>query len=613
MHKKWKVYKRQSDYYMFSNLRKEIKSLQKSCYDLFISRAENNIKKDSKQFWSFIKSKKDINSIPDTLYLDNCSGSDGFSIANLFSSFFQSVFVSDTCDTPKTPPHVSNACIIESINITPAVVEKYLSRINVSKGSGPDDLHPLFLRNCCKELALPIALLFDLSLTSGVMPTLWKKSLVVPIYKSGDKHNVRNYRGISKLSIIPKVFEKIIYDSLFPAIRPFLILQQHGFIDRRSTETNLCEFLDQVLDGMDNGFQVDAVYTDYSKCFDKISHKLLVAKLEYIGIHGDLLRWLQSYLSNRSQAVTIKGYLSSFVPVPSGVPQGSHLGPLLFNIFINDVAECFHYSKFILFADDTKIFKKIRTVDDCLNLQSDLDRLCNYCETNKLSLNVDKCSFISFTRKKHPIIFNYKLCNINLNKVTEVRDLGVTLDCELLFSTHVNKITTKAYKMLGFIFRQTVDFVNPETLILLYNCFVRSQLEYASTAWNPQYLTYINLIEKIQHKFIKRLKFKFKNQSFNLVPLELRREQRDLTLLYKIINNHVESPYLLSKISFRCPRANLRSCNTFAVPLSRTNYAANRFIPRSMNAYNSKYGHIDVFNIKLPALKASFKKKSLVK
>lgn len=600
IHKKWKTYNRLSDYMEFSYLRKEIKLLQTSCYKSYIDKTETNIKNNIKNFWSYIKSKKGTNFIPDTLYYDNVTENDGLSIANMFNSFFQSVFENESAnfssDQPSSEP---NSCIISKVEVNTEIVKKYLSALDASKGSGPDGVHPYFLKMCSNELANPLAFLFRLSLSRGVMPNIWKQSLVVPIYKNGDKHDITNYRGISKLSVIPKLFEKIIYDSLFPAIRPFLITQQHGFINKRSTETNLCEFLDQVVHGMDSGFQVDAVYTDYSKCFDKISHKILIKKLEYVGIHGDLLRWLESYLHNRTQAVTLKGYISSFIPVPSGVPQGSHLGPLLFNIFINDVVNCLQNSQCLLFADDTKIFKVIKSPEDCIQLQDDLDRLCQYCDKNYLRLNINKCCVISYSRKKQPLTFNYQLFNRNLNRTSEVRDLGITLDSELLLSQHVNKIAAKAYQMLGFIFRQGVDFKDPKTLILLYNSLVRSQLEYASTVWNPQYSIYISTIERIQTKFIKRMNYKFDNFSPISIPsLEARREHCDQLLLYKIINGYVDSPYLLDKVSLKCPRPNLRARDTFAVPACRTNYACNRFIPRALKSYNSKYCHIDVFGLK---------------
>lgn len=140
---------------------------------------------------------------------------------------------------------------------------------------------------------------------------------------------------------------------------------------------------------------MDVVYTDYSKCFDKIDHNKLISKLQLIGIRGDLLRWLTSYLANRSQAVVINNYISSWVPVPSGVPQGSILGPLLFLIYVNDIDICLRFSKVLCFADDMKIFKAISSSSDALSLQDDLNRLSEYCTANKLFLNPSKCSVVT--------------------------------------------------------------------------------------------------------------------------------------------------------------------------------------------------------------------------
>lgn len=600
MHRKWITYGRSADYENFSNLRRSIKKLQTSQYNSFLTRCETNINRCSKYFWSFIKSKRSCNGIPDSISLDDRTGDDGPSIAYLFNEFFQSVFENDSNLPHTVTSNTSDFAVIGKVLISHDIVEKYLNRINVSKGSGPDGLHPFFIKTCSKQLSHPVFLLFKTSLTTGIMPRAWKKSFVVPIHKSGDKHNARNYRGISKLSVLPKVFEKIVYDQITPIINPVLTTRQHGFVTRRSTETNLCEYLDFILDSMDNGSQVDVVYTDYSKAFDKISHSLLIAKLEAIGIHGDLLRWLSSYLRNRSQAVTVKGYVSTFIPVTSGVPQGSHLGPLLFNIFINDVTNCFQNSKLLLYADDTKIFSIINSIQDCELLQQDLNRLCHYCDINQLYLNVDKCCTITFSRKKRPIKFDYNLYNIGLKRVQEVRDLGLQLDSGLYFEPHISKVTAKAYKLLGFILRQSTDFKNPNTLILLYNAYVRSQLEYASVVWNPMYAKYIDKIESIQNKFIKKLKYRFKTfNTENIVSLNTRRECRDQIFLYKIIHNLVDSPYLLHKLIFKCCRLSARHKDTFLTTVCSTNYKKNAFLIRACDKYNKKYRHIDIFHEKI--------------
>ncbi|KAG7305587.1 hypothetical protein JYU34_009672 [Plutella xylostella] len=604
-HKKWKIYGRLQDYETFCSLRRDQKRLEVSCYNTYICNAENNICRNSRHFWSFVKSKKSCNDIPDTINLDKRTASDGQGICNLFNEFFTSVFEPSQCQINVTGnTEESNTVLISTTNITIDLVLKYLKNIDVNKGCGPDDIHPLFVKQCCEQLATPLTVLFRMSLDTGNLPARWKQSLITPIFKSGNKHNAKDYRGISKLCIIPKIFEKIIYDALFPAVRPYLIINQHGFIDKRSTESNLCEYIDIVLDAMDKGHQVDAVYTDYSKAFDKICHNTLIKKLELFGVHGDLLRWLESYLRDRTQAVAVKGYVSSFVPITSGIPQGSHLGPLLFNIFINDVIKCFNSSFPLLYADDTKIFVKITSIHDCLKLQSDLDRVSEYCVQNKLYLNVKKCCIITFSRKLNIIDYTYKISDQPLLRVFEVRDLGVLLDHKLSFVNHVNNVTARAYKMLGFIFRIGHDFNNPLTLITLYNCFVRSILEYASTVWNPQYQCHIDSIERIQNKFIKRLHYKFTEYNASCISLETRREHRDQLFLFKLLNNHIDSPYLVSRLSLRCPRFLSRSAGRlFSTPVCKRNYTENRFIIRACNKYNTTYNKLDLFNTSLNCFK----------
>ncbi|CAH2086670.1 unnamed protein product [Euphydryas editha] len=178
---------------------------------------------------------------------------------------------------------------------------------------------------------------------------------------------------------MPKVFEKTIFDDIFPVLLTIHAPQQHGFVSKKSTSTNRCEFIHHVYNAMDQGYQMDTVYTDNFKAFDEISHDLLIIKLEEIGLHGDLLRWISSYLRDRSQAVAIKGFCSTFVLITSGVPQGSNHGPFLFNVFVNDTRRVFRYSSTLFYADDLKIYKSITNSNDCLLLQNYLDELCKYC------------------------------------------------------------------------------------------------------------------------------------------------------------------------------------------------------------------------------------------
>ena len=290
------------------------------------------------------------------------------------------------------------------------------------------------------------------------MPEIWKSALITPIHKKGPRDCVENYRPISKLCLFAKIFEKVVYRQLYASLKSNISERQHGFIKGRSTTTNLIICSDYLTQCMSQRAQVDIIYTDYSKAFDRLDHVVLMRKLLGIGIRGNLYRWFSSYIENRCQTVVLNGFSSKPMCIPSGIPQGSLLGPLLFNIFINDISSCFIHSKILLFADDMKILSQIKTHEDSVHLQDDLDRFNNYCTINHLDLNVSKCYIISFTRKPNPILYDYKLTNTSIARVTSITDLGVTFDTKLLFDAHVNNIVNKASRALGFILRISAEF-----------------------------------------------------------------------------------------------------------------------------------------------------------
>lgn len=238
-------------------------------------------------------------------------------------------------------------------------------------------------------------------------------------------------------------------------------------------------------------------------------------------------------------------------------------------------------------------------MDQCRQFQNDLNVFYEYCSQNELKLNIDKCHTITYSRKKLPLKYNYSFNGVLIERVFRVRDLGVYLDCELGLASHIDIVTSRAYKMLGFVFRQCKDFKNMATYIMLYNSLVRSHLEYASTVWNPLYTTYIEQLERIQNKFLRRLRYKFRNPAMELRTLQLRREHRDQVFLFKILNNVVDSPYLHNRIYYRCPRLTARSNAVFSVPTCKTNYSKNRFLVRACNIHNARYSSIDIFNCKL--------------
>lgn len=191
---------------------------------------------------------------------------------------------------------------------------------------------------------------------------------------------------------IPKLFEKLVTDNLSSIFKDLINPNQHGFVSGRSTVTNLSIFQSYIIQAFRGGDQVDAIYTDFSKAFDKVCHSILINKFKALGSQGALLQWIASYLSNRTQVVVVDGVKSFVYGQTSGVPQGSHLGPFLLNLFINDLQSMIRHSQLLLYADDAKIFKSIKSERDAELLQEDLDRVVKWSIVNELPLNFSLAS-----------------------------------------------------------------------------------------------------------------------------------------------------------------------------------------------------------------------------
>lgn len=382
-----------------------------------------------------------------------------------------------------------------------------------------------------------------MSLSEGTVPNDWLFANVIPVHKSKEKNLATNYRPISLLSIISKVAERCIYNHVYPNIVTLLHPSQHGFLSGKSTSTQLVQFLMEVGDSLDNSCQSDVIYTDFAKAFDTVSHELLLQKMCKMGFNGSLMKWFTSYLSNRHQRVIIDGVASGWVKVTSGVPQGSILGPLLFLIFINDLPDVLNCCQPLLFADDAKIFLKVQSIYDCNRIQTDLNSLNDWCVKNNLNLNVSKCKVLCLTRSHSPIHFNYCINGESVERVTEIKDLGVIIDNTLSWNKHVNTTVAKANQALGLI-KRTVGFNAPDNVKLqLFKSLVRSKLEYCSQAWNGLTIKNRVKLERVQRaatryilNFPDNMSYTERLSKTNLLPLSYRRDVLDLKFFYKCLH-----------------------------------------------------------------------------
>lgn len=615
VHKKWKITQDVNYYNTFKYLRRRSKRLIADDLHEFTRKIETQVPGNPRSFWRFVScSRRSKSGVPSTVKLGAHSATTGQDICDLFATHFKSVFNQTKSSNYNIPNHsTALGNLLGTVSFTFSEVLSKLKNLDPNKGAGPDGIPAYFVSQLAVPLHVPLTLIFNKSLSLGVFPSEWQIGSVIPVFKSGAKNDVTNYRQITILDVFAKVFESLVYDRLFEHVENRIIPEQHGFFRRRSIESNLISYTEYLHDALDSQVQVDSVYTDFSKAFDKISHSILLRKLADFGIHGCLLRWFRSYLFNRSQYVALKNYRSEEYTVTSGVPQGSHLGPLLFIISVNDINSCFKHCRFLLYADDLKIFRKVHDINDAEKLQSDLDRFCTYCSNNDFFLNLAKCSTITFTRNVHVTNYNYRLNGVNLARACSVRDLGIMLDSKLLFDLHINSMVASACKTLGFILRQSRYFLNARTIILLYNAYVLSRLMFASCIWNPRYNVYIDRIENVQNKLLRFLAYKNRltpkpdypqlRRLFGVASLESRRRSSDICVLYKILHNYVLSPDILDLVSFNVSSVNFRHAPLFRLPTKNTNAAQNSPLYRMMHSYDQCASDIDILNISLFNLK----------
>lgn len=549
-------------------------------YSRYLRSIQRDLKNDPAKFWDYVRSKKGAKGLPVNLTFKGKKSSTPAEAVELCADFMKSTFTQHS-DRQSTE-HLRHVLPFD-LNFEPAImsvdaVENALSRVNAKKGPGPDKLSPYFIKQCASSLALPVSMLFNHSLQSGVFPAVWKMAAMVPIHKSGSVHEVENYRGVSILSCLPKVFEVFVHHALREATCNIIADCQHGFVKKRSTISNLMVYIPFISNALGKREQVDSVYIDFTKAFDRVSHTLIIDKLNRMGLPSWIIRWLQSYLNDRKAYVKHGQNISSLFNVTSGVPQGSHLGPILFILFVNDLNIVLKSNK-VMFADDLKFYRVIRSPEDHHALQRDIDSLLLWCDANAMQINIKKSKVISFYRGLHVSDHGYVAGGTQLEKVDSIRDLGIIVDRTLSFKDHLASTISKARTTLGFICRNAKDFDDTDTLKMLYQSLVRSILEYGVQVWAPRQIGEMNQYEGVQRKFLRfalrRLPW---NDPIRLPPysdrlLLIRMESASSRIvllrrmfIFDILNGNIDSPDLTAMLPIHVPSRTLRDHSFLRIP-----------------------------------------------
>ena len=364
---------------------------------------------------------------------------------------------------------------------------------------GPDEIPPIVLKQCKEQLATPIHLIWSRSLASGSVPKCYKRSLVTPLYKKGSRALPSNYRPVSLTSHVIKLYERVVRKQLVTHLTSnnLMCRKQHGFQAGKSCLTQLLDHIDEIISNFQSGLDTDCIYLDFSKAFDKVDHALLLKKLEKYGVHPQLIRWIKSFLTDRSQQVVLCGQVSLAAIIISGVPQGTVLGPILFLIFINEITGCITHSTIRCFADDTKISKAISCEADMAILQADLDTVTEWSSRNNMQLHKDKFEYVCHVASKTNTVRELPF----VNEIWESSSVPISAGHPTSAPSAINQ----SRKLLGCLV-----YSIPAVQWLCLHCInrwseLRSLLEYCSPLWNPSKVSDIQQLESVQKTFTSRI------------------------------------------------------------------------------------------------------------
>ena len=565
------------------------------CKHIEEKKALDAIRVNPRYFYSYAKQKSVSKTQIGPLRDPEIKGEDQYfddpkRMADILQNQFISVFSNP--DSPNIKePNVNTDCsnTLHDIVFNVQDLLKAINEIKINSSSGDDGFPAILLKKCKDNLVFPLLLLWRESVDCGFIHPMFLHQLITPLYKGkGSRCEAVNYRPISLTSHIIKVFERVIRDKMvkFLEENDILSCDQHGFRKGRSCLSELLAHYDEIVENANDGKGTDTVYLDFAKAFDKVDHQLLLKKLEAIGIKGKLSNWIKAFLSNRKQEVVVNGFKSFIFAVLSGVPQGSVLGPILFIVFINDIAASLQDSKLKSFADDTKISCSISCQQDAHRLQEDLNRVMNWSIENNMALNESKFEFLKhnydFDSHMMEMPFSYfdscyKTLNSSLIECNHtVKDLGITFSADSTFNIHIANIVKNAKDKAAWAL-SVFKTRNKDEMMLLYKTYIRSQLEYCCPLWNPSgpgSLTAIKLLEGVQRTFtakissLSHLNYWQRLKHLNLMSLQRRRERYIIIHMWKILTG--KAPNDLQISFYMSQRSAIRAVIP-DIPLHRSN------------------------------------------
>ena len=505
--------------------RNKVTELMKNAKEQYYKTAiEEN--KNSKDIWKHLKElgPKSEHATPNMLNVNGQIANENIDIANIFNDYFINLSTALSSNNNMNTGYTETITTLREFTqaklepetefrirqIDESEVFTMLNRLNVNKSAGVDSLGPRLLKLAAPAICHCVTYMINKSITYGIFPDELKVAKVTPIFKKGDRSDPGNYRPISILPTISKLYERHVASQIHEYLATFNLLhtEQSGFRQFHSCQTALTKLIDTWLKEMDDGNLTGVSFLDFRKAFDLVNHAILIDKLKCYNFDQTAIQWLSSYLSKRSQSVQIGSAHSARAVITCGVPQGSVLGPLLFLIYINDLPLHVKHSSLSLFADDATLHKSARNVNDVNQpLCSDVDNVNNWCQENRMIINKNKskCMLIGTTQRlakstSHTLSINV---NGNLENVDNEKLLGVHLDPHLSFNKHVDSVCRSITSKLALL-RRIKRFLPIQYRKLYYNAYILPCIDYCLTIWGNASKIHLERIHKLQ-KYAARI------------------------------------------------------------------------------------------------------------
>ena len=551
----WEIYRRQRNY--TTKLSREVR-----CSNVVKDLTAKSLKNDLKGIWKTIKYAANL---PSKKSSSHCSNLNIHAVNLHFStigSITQRSIITHVNDDPMAympPPPPPDLKFSSFEEVTINEVKEYVVSISSDKSIN-DIMSMKVYKYVIHQIIEPFTHIINLSLKTGVMPTACKIASVTPILKNGNPSDPNNFRPISILPLLGKSIEYFVNKQFTAYVEDNNLLssQQYGFRKNHSTTFLMLDLFDKIFKAKESLKKPAIVFLDVKKAFDSVHHDVLLKKLKHYGVDGFVIKWFDSFLRDRMQFTKVNGAASSILPVITGVPQGSILGPILFSLFINDLGTQCIKSMAFLFADDSALYFNHVTRGDWSNIAQEMKLVYEWFRVNKLRFNASKTSLLVFDKEPSLEVLNIQIPgaqSLSINEIKSQKYLGLVIDSQLSFQDHINYVKTKVAKRIGALYRSK-SLLPLKYRKMFVNALMLPQFDYLDIIWYRAGITKLNPIDVLYKKVAKiALDVDIREPTLNVyknmkwLPLHLRRQLHLSTYMYKIMNDQAPSAFA-SKFSY---------------------------------------------------------------